>query len=103
MNTTPIKIAVIEHRTLQLTWSDGALSEFPLEMLRSVCPCAVCAEDRVQQSQHYIPLFHRDQIMVESIKPVGSYAISIQWKDGHNTGIYEYSFLQKLQGKTGSK
>ncbi len=103
MSTLPVKIAVIERKTLQLIWQDGTVSDYPLGMLRSVCPCAVCAEERVQQSQHYIPLFHHDQVTIESIKPVGSYAINIQWKDGHNTGIYEYQFLQKLQGKTVNK
>ena len=27
---------------------------------------------------------------------VGRYAISIQWSDGHNTGIYAFDRLRKL-------
>jgi DUF971 family protein len=37
-----------------------------------------------------------NQFKVASINQVGSYAISIAWKDGHSTGIYEYPFLKKL-------
>ncbi|MGB5849681.1 MAG: gamma-butyrobetaine hydroxylase-like domain-containing protein [Ignavibacteriaceae bacterium] len=33
---------------------------------------------------------------VSGIEAVGSYAIQINWQDGHNTGIYEYPFLKNL-------
>ena len=32
----------------------------------------------------------------ESIKPVGNYAISIAYSDGHGTGIYRYDFLREI-------
>lgn len=99
MSDAPTTIKVIGQKELQLTWRDGSVTLYPLSLLRVSCPCAVCAEEKVKQSKQYIPLFHRDQITIESIKPVGSYAINIQWKDGHNTGIYEFEYLLRLQGK----
>ena len=52
--------------------------------------------NREKQSKTYIPLLMENQDKVAKINQVGSYAISIAWKDGHNTGIYEYPFLKKL-------
>jgi DUF971 family protein len=31
-----------------------------------------------------------------TIEPVGNYAISIAWSDGHSTGIYRFDFLREI-------
>ncbi|MHB8580531.1 MAG: gamma-butyrobetaine hydroxylase-like domain-containing protein [Ignavibacteriaceae bacterium] len=41
-------------------------------------------------------MFSERQSTISSIKEIGNYAISISWKDGHNTGIYEFPFLKNL-------
>ena len=46
-----------------------------------------------------IPLIQKNQIMVAELKVVGNYAINIKWRDGHNTGFYEYTFLRNLAGQ----
>ena len=33
---------------------------------------------------------------LEKYEVVGGYAIQLFWADGHSTGIYSYSYLQKL-------
>jgi len=33
---------------------------------------------------------------MELVEGVGSYAISIQWSDGHNFGIYNWKYLRAL-------
>jgi DUF971 family protein len=33
---------------------------------------------------------------MQSVEPVGSYAIRIYWSDGHNTGIYTWELLRSL-------
>ena len=30
------------------------------------------------------------------IRPVGNYAISIQWSDAHDTGIFRFDFLRQI-------
>ena len=47
-----------------------------------------------EQSKTYIPIFNQNQIAISNLKIVGNYAISISWKDGHDTGIYEFPFLK---------
>ena len=45
-----------------------------------------------------------EMFLVKNIETVGEYAIQITWKDGHNTGIYTYDYLQELdKGQTTAK
>jgi DUF971 family protein len=64
--------------------------------LRRNCPCAVCQAEKDEQSSTYIPIFTLDQLTVTNMNLVGHYALAIAWKDGHNTGIYEFKQLRNL-------
>lgn len=37
------------------------------------------------------------EAVVMNFSPVGRYALSFTWNDGHSTGIYPYDFLLKHQ------
>jgi DUF971 family protein len=91
----PAKVQ-LEKQKLTITWNDGTKSEIDLLKLRNKCPCATCLAEKEKQSKTYFHLFNENQLKVTDIKQVGSYALSISWRDGHNTGIYEYTFLKKL-------
>ncbi len=95
----PVKVKLSADKFLLIEWNDNSHSSYKLTMLRRFCPCAVCLADREKQGKNYFPIFGKDQVTVESIKPVGNYALGIKWKDGHDTGIYEYLYLHKLAGK----
>lgn len=43
-----------------------------------------------------IPLEDTDKTRLVNVDMVGSYAISIQWEDGHSTGIYNWDYLRAL-------
>jgi len=92
----PVQIKVIEKKKLFLKWDDGSKCDIPLEKLRRYCPCATCLAERERQGNSYIQIFNDNQVRIANIIQVGSYAIGITWKDGHNTGIYEFAFLKKL-------
>ena len=92
----PTKISVSAGTTLELVWQNEEKQNIDIRLLRKYCPCATCAQDRSEWSNTYIPLYTSDQIKIANIKPVGSYAISIAWEDGHNTGIYTFDFLRRL-------
>ncbi len=92
----PVQIKIIDKKNLYVKWDDGNESVISLEDLRKFCPCATCIAERDKQSKSFIPILNRNQTTVSNISQVGSYAIGITWKDGHNTGIYEYTFLKKL-------
>lgn len=95
----PDKLEIREKEKLFIAWSDGTESQIRLANLRRACPCAICNADREQQGPDYIPLFNDAEIKVTNIKVVGYYGINIQWKDGHNTGIYEFNQLKKLSNQ----
>ncbi len=92
----PILIKVDNKKELLIKWNDGTSSKIGLEKLRKNCPCAVCTAQKERQGLSYIPILHENQKKIENVKQIGSYAISIIWKDGHNTGIYEFTYLTKL-------
>lgn len=92
----PSKIRLKDDGNLLIMWENNKESVIPSERLRRLCPCASCVIERERESRNYIPIYNKDQITINSLKPVGSYAIAISWKDGHSTGIYEYSYLKLL-------
>ncbi len=96
----PLKIKLIEKKTLLIIWYDGKEYKLNLKELRKRCPCATCMAERDKQGKMYIPLFAENQVTVKSIEQVGNYAVQIVWNDGHNTGIYEYKFLKDFSEKS---
>ncbi len=80
-------------RVTSIDWADGHKSEYPHEHLRGYCPCAGC-----QGHSGEIRLVETNdaQRELEDIQPVGNYALSLQWFDGHSSGIYSFSYLRAL-------
>ena len=39
---------------------------------------------------------HKENVAIESIEPVGQYAVKLVFSDGHNTGIYTWDYLYEL-------
>jgi DUF971 family protein len=82
-------------QALQILWSDGHQGVYPFRDLRLACPCANCVHEWTREKildPHSIP---------EDIKPkdasyVGHYALSIDWSDGHNSGIYTFDALRQM-------
>lgn len=86
----------IQGGVLSVLWDDGIESSIRLANLRFWCPCAICVEDKEKKGNGYIPFYSDYEITIGEIKQVGSYAIAVTWKDGHNTGIYNYGLLRNL-------
>ncbi len=93
---SPLQIKVIDNKDLFIKWDDGSETIISLLSLRKNCPCATCMSEKEKQSNTYIPLYSSDQLKVLDIQMIGYYAIGITWKDGHNTGIYEFHFIKSL-------
>ncbi len=39
---------------------------------------------------------YQEGLKIKSIEPAGSYALAIQWSDGHRSGIYSYEHLRLI-------
>jgi DUF971 family protein len=96
----PEHFAISKSSGIKIDWADGAASDFPLEYLRTKCPCASCtgAHGTPPQAPDFDNPLHlyREKLKINNVTPVGHYAIKIDWNDGHNTGIYSYDYLRSL-------
>lgn len=98
----PEHIAVSKSKGIQIDWKDGHHSQYGLTYLRRECPCATCTEVHGTPPQKYEeaapnPLqLYRPALRMNSIEPVGNYALQIYWNDGHNSGIYSYEYLRSI-------
>jgi len=91
---TPTEIRRLGTRAVRVVWADGHVSEFLNGHLRDHCPCAGCR----RQPQRSLPVVNdrREELYPVQIGVVGRYAISVEWSDGHDTGIYSYQTLRGL-------
>lgn len=100
----PIQIKILEKTKLFIKWIDDKETIIDLKYLRDECPCASCKGETVLLKT-YRPvkpaINHPDMYKIKDIQPVGEYAIQITWKDGHNTGIYSWEYLLKLNKSQG--
>lgn len=93
---TPVSIKVVDNLLL-IEWDNSETSKIKLVNLRLHCPCALCSVEKVERSKNYFPIYSGEQISIDNIYVIGNYAIGVSWKDGHNTGIYEFNYLRKLE------
>jgi DUF971 family protein len=88
---------------VEITWSDGTRLVYTPRRLRDACPCATCREQRATPAGGANPLqvlsaAEVAPLAVAGMKPVGQYAYSIEFSDGHSTGIYTLEYLRELGG-----
>ena len=95
----PKTIKLTDKAFLQILWEDETESMIGLKYLRDECPCATCKGETVLLRTYRPPvkkMITPEMFLIKNIETVGEYAIQITWKDGHNTGIYTYEYLQEL-------
>lgn len=98
LQPTRLEISGADH--LRIVWSDGQVREYAFRELRDRCPCATCREKRnaPATSATELPIITDAQIRplrITSMRPVGNYAYSIDFSDGHDTGIYTLENLRE--------
>ena len=81
--------------SLDVTWDDGSVVSYPCWVLRGFCPCAHCQGHGGGPPKFVTPLNPR-ATAVENVTPVGNYGMCVVWEDGHDTGIYSFSWLGRL-------
>lgn len=100
---TPRAVMVVGSE-LAIVWDDGREDYFPLEKLRRACPCAMCKGEPDLFGKVYKGpprVLTPRAFEVAAHRPVGSYALQIDWADGHNDGIYSFETLRRM-GEEGS-
>lgn len=92
----PEEIGPTEDGTrLRIEWRDGVVSEYLPRALRLACPCARCV-DEMTGIRTLRPESIDPHVYPRAIHYVGRYALQFVWSDGHDTGIYPYTYLRRL-------
>jgi len=94
INPAPVDITLHrQSRILEISFDDGARFELPCELLRVYSPSA---EVRGHGPGQAVLQLGKEQVTVDTIEPVGNYAIKPRFSDGHDTGIYTWELLYDL-------
>ncbi len=92
---TPADIDVVRDRALTVTFEDGQTCVFGVEELRAACPCASCRGWRERGEVAWPRPGIAATIAISDASLNGAWGLSIDWDDGHSTGIYAWSTLRR--------
>jgi ATP-binding protein involved in chromosome partitioning len=80
---------------LALEWADGHRTEYDMETLRLLCPCASCQGEGGHAGWlDTKPTLTAVQTQLVDLHMIGLYAIAPVWGDGHDTGYYTFTALR---------
>ena len=65
-------------RVVEVTWQDGTQDTLPFELAK-------------------------ETVGITRVEPVGVYAVRLHFDDGHNTGLYSWTYLRELGEQYDSK
>ncbi len=80
-------------RTLHVTFADGARFALPAEYLRVESPSAE-VQGHSPAQKTVVP--GKARVGIDRLEPVGNYAVRIVFDDGHDTGIFSWTYLREL-------
>ena len=88
-----------DRRLLVLSYEDGSVFEMSAEYLRVHSPSAEVkghgpGQERLQTG--------KEDVIIQAIEPVGHYAVRLVFDDGHNSGLYTWSYLRELADNQGA-
>lgn len=93
---TPTDVQLSADATrLTLAWDDGVTTSATAQVLRQQCPCAACVDEWTNQ-RTLDPAKIPADTRVANMQPVGNYALTFAFSDGHGTGIYPWKHLRDI-------
>ena len=104
MTPQPREMKLLAPDRLQIIWRDGQVREYSVRELRDNCPCATCLEKRAaEQPAELLPILRvaeAQPLRITKMEPLGHYAYSIEFSDGHDTGLFTLELLRSLGSVT---
>lgn len=82
-----------DRRALLVRFDDGKDYDLGAELLRVLSPSAEVQGHSPEQRQT-VP--GKANVSVTAIDPVGNYAVRLTFSDGHNTGLFSWTYLRHL-------
>jgi len=99
---TDVKVHVTTGQGVEITWADGHSSSYTFPYLRENCPCALCRDERERKdslktptTSAALPMF-KARVTAKGAQAIGSYAVQIEFSDGHGSGIYSFEHLREI-------
>ncbi len=99
---SPRSLDLDKDRALTVTWSDGTVTEYPIEYLRRMSPSADARHLREQMTKNPLTVLPASAagsggpLRAEGAELVGNYAVRIRFSDGHDTGLYSWDYLWQI-------
>lgn len=88
-----------DRRVLNVTFNDGRGYPLSAEMLRVLSPSA---EVQGHGPGQKVTVPGKRNVGIGNVTPTGNYAVRIGFDDGHNSGIYTWTYLREL-GEDGER
>lgn len=90
----PVEIRLKQaEKVLEIDFDDGGRFAIPAELLRVESPSAEVQGHGPSQKTTVAGCRH---VGILRLEPVGNYALRIDFDDGHDTGIFTWSYLRHL-------
>lgn len=80
-------------KLLEVAFDDGSRFELPFEYLRVFSPSA---EVKGHGPGQEVLQIGKQDVAILAVEPVGLYAVKLVFSDGHNTGLYSWTYLHEL-------
>jgi ATP-binding protein involved in chromosome partitioning len=78
---------------LTVEFACGPKYELPAELLRVMSPSA---EVQGHSAAQRVTVGRKRNVKIKDLRPVGTYAVRIEFDDGHDTGLFTWTYLQQL-------
>ena len=96
----PRHLDVDRERGLTITWQDETVSFYPVDYLRRMSPSADQRALRDEMEKNPLAVLpssgSNGPMSVTDAQMVGNYALRLTFSDGHDTGIYTWSYLRSI-------
>jgi ATP-binding protein involved in chromosome partitioning len=90
----PPKLAIAKDGAdLSVVFDGGTPFALPAEMLRVMSPSA---EVQGHSPEQRVTVGKKKNVKIKDLRPVGNYAVRIVFDDGHDTGLFAWTYLQTL-------
>ncbi|MEM6512529.1 MAG: DUF971 domain-containing protein [Pseudomonadota bacterium] len=90
----PIEIKLrTKSRVLDVTFDDGLRAKLDFEYLRVYSPSAEVKGHGPGTETLQVGKQH---VEIQSVEPVGNYAVRLIFDDGHDSGLYTWAYLHEL-------
>jgi DUF971 family protein len=94
VNTLPSSLTVhVKSRVMEVGYEDGRQFRIPFELMRVYSPSAEVmghgpGQETLQTGKRHV--------IIESLEPVGHYAVKPKFSDGHESGIFTWDYIAWL-------